>query len=230
MEGRARFSQRAAPLINQLPDGVFKELMLENLAKRTGLTRDVLNELQAQNVELEIKDSAPATAVAKETPPDTTAARQSALKLTPERVATILLLDNPQLLESAPNHPNLEENADPELSRLSEIIAFIVQRPTCNFNNIVGYWAGKYGISEQQALINLVADQIMGVVQTVDSYDPQKELSDAFNAITKKISAQKTQQELRNLMQTDPKQRSEEDKTRLKQLVAQAYQFNKKTK
>ncbi len=44
MDGRARFSKTAAPLIHKLPDGVFQSLMLENLAKRTGLSLEVLSE------------------------------------------------------------------------------------------------------------------------------------------------------------------------------------------
>ncbi len=45
MEGRASFSKRAAPLLDRLPKGVFRELMLESLATRTGLNRNVLQEL-----------------------------------------------------------------------------------------------------------------------------------------------------------------------------------------
>lgn len=45
MEGRATFSKRAAPLLDRLPKGVFRELMFENLATRTGLNRRVLDEL-----------------------------------------------------------------------------------------------------------------------------------------------------------------------------------------
>jgi DNA primase len=45
MEGRASFSKRAAPFLDKLPKGVFRELMFENLATRTGLSRSVLQEL-----------------------------------------------------------------------------------------------------------------------------------------------------------------------------------------
>ncbi|PUA28826.1 MAG: DNA primase [Cellvibrio sp. 79] len=45
MEGRATFSKRAAPLLERLPKGVFRELMFESLATRTGLNRNVLQEL-----------------------------------------------------------------------------------------------------------------------------------------------------------------------------------------
>jgi DNA primase len=45
MEGRATFSKRAAPMLDKLPKSVFKELMFENLATRTGLSRNILQEL-----------------------------------------------------------------------------------------------------------------------------------------------------------------------------------------
>jgi DNA primase len=55
MEGRARLSKLAAPLLDKLPKGVFRELMFANLANRTGLGKDTLMELikelpKAQNV------------------------------------------------------------------------------------------------------------------------------------------------------------------------------------
>jgi DNA primase len=45
MEGRATFSKRASPMLDRLPKGVFRELMFESLATRTGLNRKVLQEL-----------------------------------------------------------------------------------------------------------------------------------------------------------------------------------------
>lgn len=45
MEGRASFSKRAAPMLDRLPKGVFRELMFESLATRTGLNRNILQDL-----------------------------------------------------------------------------------------------------------------------------------------------------------------------------------------
>ncbi|HWV16753.1 MAG TPA: DNA primase [Cellvibrio sp.] len=52
MEGRASFSKRAAPLLDKLPKGVFRELMFENLATRTGLSRSILQDLVSEPVSL----------------------------------------------------------------------------------------------------------------------------------------------------------------------------------
>lgn len=52
LEGRARFSRRAAPLLDKLPRGVFRELMFDQLAVRTGLSRHTLEELIHQSESL----------------------------------------------------------------------------------------------------------------------------------------------------------------------------------
>ncbi len=71
MEGRARLSKRAAPLLHKLPAGVFRELMFANLAQRTGLPIDTLMELVATPIQAspakEHKDSSVARAPASHT-------------------------------------------------------------------------------------------------------------------------------------------------------------------
>lgn len=72
MEGRATFSKRAAPLLERLPKGVFRELMFENLATRTGLNRNILQELiqeQQSKGELQPLFAAPAASAKEETAP-----------------------------------------------------------------------------------------------------------------------------------------------------------------
>lgn len=50
MEGRARLSKLAAPLLHKLPKSVYRELMFELLSQRTGLSQDILMELIAEPV------------------------------------------------------------------------------------------------------------------------------------------------------------------------------------
>ena len=45
LDGRARLSKLAAPLINRMPQGVFKTLMLKTLSQRTGLDTETLTSL-----------------------------------------------------------------------------------------------------------------------------------------------------------------------------------------
>ena len=50
MEGRARLSKLAAPLLHKLPKSVYRELMFELLSQRTGLSLDILMELIGEPV------------------------------------------------------------------------------------------------------------------------------------------------------------------------------------
>lgn len=50
MGGRARLSKLAAPLLHKLPKSVYRELMFELLAQRTGLSQDILQELISEPV------------------------------------------------------------------------------------------------------------------------------------------------------------------------------------
>ncbi len=47
LDGRARFSKLAAPFLHRLPEGVFRTLMYQALAERTGIDVDSLKRLQA---------------------------------------------------------------------------------------------------------------------------------------------------------------------------------------
>jgi DNA primase len=49
LEGRARLSKEAAPFLQRLPDGVFKELMFQDLAQRTGIDASSLKRLQGSS-------------------------------------------------------------------------------------------------------------------------------------------------------------------------------------
>src|SRR5690606_20568103 len=108
MEGRARFSKIAAPLLNELPQGVYRELMFTNLAKRTGLDRATLMELTREKAPVfaepePIVEPAPSAErnifapTPGNEPIDIPARRNSAIQLNPVRAATILLLDNLEL-------------------------------------------------------------------------------------------------------------------------------------
>lgn len=48
LEGRARISKLAAPMLDKLPTGIFKELMFDKLASRTGVNRAILDDLIVQ--------------------------------------------------------------------------------------------------------------------------------------------------------------------------------------
>lgn len=267
MDGRARFSKIAAPMLNLLPSGIYRELMFTNLAKRTGLSGTVLMELtqealvlptsapkqshSSQLLGVPTTDSSPSTTANKAapetpnrsedgvTPKDTypdisepdvdpqadhladyyseqfaaqanelplhelgsqfqqrrpddsvPAAKRSSISLNPVRAATLLLLDNPQLLKSVSERPLPKEGAEPDLARLYNLIDYLEKRPDSNFNNLLGHWGGTYGLESQQELAKLLASHELTLDAAVAATEPQAVIRDAFAKINRLIQQQ----------------------------------------
>lgn len=252
MDGRARFSKIAAPLIAQLPQGIFRELMFDNLAMRTGLSREILNELQKETVTLVPPEQDPTpkaepsetanraaqaptehaalhehatphehTAPHEYTAPPTQIqnTRKSSVELTPAKLATILLLEDPSLLPQLETTPSIEADGDPDITCLNEIIDYLQKRPNSNFNNILGFWGGSKGLDQQRQLAKLMANQLLSSVKTVNIYDPLKELSSALTTLSESHSQRNRLQELQQLKTLGLENLTPEQKKRLIELT-----------
>lgn len=68
MDGRARLSKLAAPLLDLLPEGVYRQLMFQQLASRTGLDKETLQEvIHAEKARsAQVQQTQPQRAVAAE--------------------------------------------------------------------------------------------------------------------------------------------------------------------
>lgn len=256
MEGRARMSKAAAPLLHQLPSGVYRELMFSNLAQRTGLGMDVLQELMqdpaqplappapADNTasgpswsanpppstaEAEYRQVSPEMAAipappqALEPAPKNAPSSLGRVRFNPARLATAILLENPELLAEQAL-PELPQNLqDPDLDRLNKLISYLQSRPQTSFHSILGYWGGQYGLQAQRSLTELVANRFLGDVKRRSSYDSATELADALNRICQeeKIKCQKI--ELTQLAGLNTL--TEPQKQRLRELLLQKAQM-----
>lgn len=199
MEGRARMSKIAAPLLHSLPAGVYRELMFDALARRTGLSLDVVNELIKEKPSFnreppvlasgsEPAEPMPIRTEPARAPAPPPAQRMPALstsrtRLTPCRLAITLLLESPELLNE-PLDTELPDNpVDPDLQQLKVLLNFLRERPQSSFHSILGYWGGHYGLAAQSYLTGLVANQFLGSVKRTSPYDSRRELEDAFKRI-----------------------------------------------
>ena len=108
-DGKARLAERARPLLAQLPDGVFRDLMAEELKTRTGSTRI----------------PAPANTVSSPAlPRRTPAPRRSRV-----RHAIHLLLHRPTLAQELPEPLPFTGLRVPGIDLLAELVALCRQRP-----------------------------------------------------------------------------------------------------
>ncbi len=262
MDGRARFSKIAAPLVEQLPQGIFKELMFDNLAKRTGLSRDILDELKEEAVSLPEPEPVAAPAQPEKRPPSDISPsisdsapeleptyvtqvpypnienneppvdypeppfqpqlkphRRPAVALTPAKLATVLLLEEPALLTKLEDVPDLDGESDPDVQCLNDIIQYLKKRPNSNFNNILGFWGGAKGIEEQRQLATLMANQLFSSVKTVNIYDPLIELKAALSTMSESDSKRNRLQEIHELKSRGLSNLTPEEKNRLIELT-----------
>ncbi len=248
MDGRAKFSKVAAPLIEKLPQGVFKELMFANLAKRTGLSSETLKELTQEEISLvpaaiptlqttENPDTTPH--VQQDTPLEHTTSskypprkKESRVTLTPVIAATSLVLEHPELLDNINTQPFIEQvdKDDPsDLQQLAELLSYLKKRPSANFNNILGYWGGKFGIEQQQKLAQLVASQqLLNSAKSVKNYNTKQELTNALQKINRQKKNSKIEAEINQLKSLGLQNLTKEQKNRLIELIS-AFNNHKKS-
>lgn len=243
MDGRAKFSKVAAPLINKLPQGVFKELMFDNLAKRTGLGPEILRELTKEEINLVLTSDPGAQEKGKSTneiaPPERPEPSESAaptshhpqqptkrgsqVTLTPVKTATSLILEHPELLEGVDIQAFVEEaqnDGSAEMSQLRELLEYLTKRPNANFNNILGYWGGKFGIENQQKLAQLVANQFLTNAKSVENYNTKQELTNSLEKILRQQQKIKSESEINQLKSIGLPNLTQEQKKRYIQLIS----------
>lgn len=243
MEGRARMSKLAAPLLNRLPSGVFRELMFGQLAQRTGLSLDVLMELIHEPATLVdtppqsatptdpqplIKEertpsrTAPAALIQAPRPQQSTTPIRDTpgrIRLSPARWALTILLENPELLHKVDCNLPEDTSANSELTQLKTLIGLLHDRPNTSFHSLLGYWGGVYGMEAQKQLTSLMASHLLDEAKRRSPYDSQQELKDALARIRQDQLLRKQEEELAELNRLQLHELSESQKQRLRELL-----------
>jgi DNA primase len=138
LEARARLSTLAAPLIGQLPEGVYKALMLDSLAERTGISTQRLVNLIQQT-----PPPAPATEPApqsirpiqrKPLPPRTEISRNTTLD------AVGLLLLHPRLAQHTETPEQFAHLLGESAQLLRDLLELLHKRPESNTHMLLGHW------------------------------------------------------------------------------------------
>ncbi|MEY4589146.1 MAG: hypothetical protein RL497_1222 [Pseudomonadota bacterium] len=261
MEGRARLSKLAAPQLHRLPPGVYRELMFQQLARHTGLSLDLLQDL-VHEPNAPSPAPSPAQNSTTNTPTITEPRRREPLqpapefiaqprrqtfqtiKITPARMAVLLLLEHPELANSldseqlnsldhaantsmdatiatthATTHATMDSHNTTDEPLLHRLITSIQQFKLHNFHSIMGFWAGEFGVAAQKELTQLVSNQYLSSVKKLTAYDAQQELNDAFKKIKIHSQQRRYQQELAQLQAIPLGDLSDNQKKRLLELL-----------
>ncbi len=203
LDGKARLSKLAAPLINQVPEGVFKELMLSALAAKTGVETSTLKTIIGPAPETAPEDF---PSDWHEPPPDYDDIANygdyddeplsrphshrpvKRVKLTPERALIALLCNTPTLAGtlSSSDLETLRALDSDDLNLFAELAELVAQYPDYTLNHILGYWRGIHGQEQAELLAEIAATDLL---QTPDNStrDNQREFSDILASLHRKV-------------------------------------------
>ena len=241
MEGRARLSKLAAPLLNQLPRGVYRELCFAQLAKRTQLSMDrlmaLLDELPQNDYPAEIsaeklvgqtsfriENESRVTTPSSQLPSSLTVAKR--MLLSPGDLAVVLLLYQPKLAQNITDIDELEDSQDASVKLLLKLIALLKQYPEFSSGQILGHWQGAYGAEAAGTLQILMGKMTLfhrarklSTVDPLSPFNPLQEFTDVLNYLKKHLKQQDCDTIVRRLNQKPFSEWTNEDKQRYRDAV-----------
>jgi DNA primase len=234
MDGRARLSKLALPYIRQLPEGVYRQLMFQALAERTGL------EL-ASLMQLEVPPPAPAPEQAayssqgEQEPPGPPGFDDSqAIELPDElprqrpgsntlsrgysnmaQAALALLLHQPNIALLA-DADALAELEGEDVGLLQEMLALLKRRPDSNTAMLLGHW---YGTPEGELLSRLAGQE-----RLIPTEGIEQQFIDTMTELARAPHRSKLAAHVDKLKLTNYAEVSELEKQRLRELLQEKQQ------
>lgn len=233
LDGRARMSKLALPYLRQLPEGVYRQLMFQALADRTGLELTSLMKLEAPPPAREPEPTSPAYEDGApppefdDAPPhfgeadnpehDHSSQPTKALKLHQPgysnlaQKAIALLLHQPDIARSADSRTLQELDAE-DAALLCELLALLHKRPDSSTAMLLGHW---YGTSEGKLLSHLAGQE-----RLIPSEGIEQQFTDTMQALCQDLPHQsKLAAQVDKIKHTNYAEVSEVEKQRLRELL-----------
>jgi len=150
-DGRAQFAEAARPLFSRVPEGVYRELLLERLAEVVGLSAARLQELWTHG------RAAPAATAAPREPPRASARPAGgAGRGSLVRQAIVRLLHYPAIAAevSAREREGLDDSAEPGIALLKELLDNLREQPAQIPAQVIARWEGREGGESLKKLLH----------------------------------------------------------------------------
>ena len=167
LDGKARLAERAKPLLAQIPDGAFGDLMRQQLGQLTGV-----GAVSSANAGF---FPPPPRATARANP-------QAGQKRSLVRGAVAVLLQQPALAQSLDGH-HFAGLRQPGVELLIEMFEIIDARPDISTGALIAHFEGR---QEQQWLNTLATQTLPG-----DEHSWRQELQDAVTQLEKQLLLQR---------------------------------------
>lgn len=148
MDGRARLSKKALPYLRTLPEGIYRQLMFQALAERTGLTTDTLMKLEAPAAPKVTEPTEPPPNYPEPEPENDQVAAPKQRQATQSsntpysniaQGAIALLLHQPTVAQLS-DPEKLRELEGDDIGLLRELLELLRRRPESNTAMLLGHW------------------------------------------------------------------------------------------
>ena len=197
IDGKARLAERARPLIGQIPDGAFRDLMYTELERLSG----------ARTV------AAAAAGGAQTGPSAGRSARPAQRSLV--RTAVALLVQTPSLAAEIEPPWTFSELRQPGIPLLVELIRLCRERPTLTTGALLEHFAGREEANalNKLATMDLLVDgdqgraDFLGAIGQLDVQTSQQRLDDLIARQIEGRLSEAERDELRQLMASKPAHR-----------------------
>jgi DNA primase len=224
LDGRARFSKMALPYLRQLPEGVFRQLMFQELADRTGLELASIMQLETppppsppEMPPRHPRDDDPI-------PPGEDAAgprRRAAVEALATgysnlaQAAIALLLHQPDIARLA-NPRQLDELEGSDVGLLRQLLELLHRRPESNTAMLLGHW---YGTPEGELL-----NRLAGQERLIPSEGIERQFLDTMGELEHLPQRSKLAEQVDKLRVTNYAEVSELEKQRLREMLQEKQQ------
>jgi len=206
MDARARFSKLAMNFIQRLPVGVFRELMLKELADRTGLSSGAMEELKAQAAPAPVEIAAPSTHMAKPPRRAVLPPEQRKIRMSPALTAVAILLNHPLLAITLTADNSQPPIVDNDSKLLDSVLSHLQAHPDASSAALWGHWM----LSPQaQTLAQLLAKEEFS---DLPEDDARQELRDCIRHLNGKTQEQQAEELLALLRENRGATLSDEQK------------------
>ena len=209
-DGKARLSKTCAPQINRIPQGVFRQLMLEELSRRTGVSADNLRDYVATHVtpqqraaiandpnhetgsQIQSTDQhnhassndyhypEQDSSLEADDYADMRPTRASKIRLSPIKFITALLLNHPALAEAAEDIGFLKQSTDQDTQLFLRVLDVAKKNPHYKPSHIFAYWLGTHGNQAETKILQSRAASELYHPPVGTGRDDHQEFSDAL--------------------------------------------------
>jgi DNA primase len=216
MDGKARLSKQALPYLRQLPEGVYRQLMFQALAQRTGLDLASLMHLEPATPPPAPDHHHTGPAAHGEPEPQPQPRRREASNARAAghsnmaQSAIALLLHQPDIARLVDPAP-LAELEGEDVGLLRELLSLLQRRPESNTAMLLGHW---YGTPEGELLSRLAGQE-----RLIPKAGIEQQFVDTMAVLARAPHQSKLAAHLDKLKHTNYAEVSELEKQRLRELL-----------